>query len=191
MDGDGIDDFLVGAPYPGAGRVSVFFGGNAVDTLEDDHYLPPQPGGSFGLCVAGGGHVDGPGPPDVIVSANYDPESIGYNQGRVYVIGNSFEPTGVSPSVPVTGLSFAGPRPNPASNEVNLVLELGHTAPVRVTVFDLAGHEVARPIADECLVGRVSRAWRPQGLASGVYYVRANLGGVAQVRKLVWLGDQR
>ena len=191
MDGDGIDDFLVGAPYPGAGRVSVFFGGSAVDTLEDDHYLPTQPGGSFGLCVAGGGHVDGPGPPDVIVSANYDPESIGYNQGRVYVIANSFEPTGVSPSVPVAGLSFVGPRPNPASNEVNLVLEMDHTVPVRVTVFDLAGHEVARPIADEWLVGRVSRTWRPQGLASGVYYVRANLGGVAQVRKMVWLGDQR
>jgi hypothetical protein len=62
---------------------------------------------------------------------------------------------------------------------------------VRISVYDLAGHEVARPIADEWLVGRVSRAWRPVGLPSGVYYVRANLGDRSQIRKMVWLGDRR
>jgi hypothetical protein len=76
-------------------------------------------------------------------------------------------------------------------NEVNLVLELDHGVPVQITVFDLSGHEVARPIADEWLAGRVSRAWRPSGLASGVYYVRANLGGRERIHKVVWLGDRR
>ena len=71
------------------------------------------------------------------------------------------------------------------------MLELDHAVPVRITVFDLAGHEVARPIANEWLAGRVSRVWRPSGLASGVYYVRATLGGREQIRKLVWLGDRR
>jgi len=193
MDGDGIDDFLVGSPYDFSvgGRVSALFGGSAVDTLADHSFLPTHPGGNFGLCVAGGGHVDGPGPPDVIVSANYDPESIGYNQGRVYVIGNSFAPTGIQPTPPLVGPRFVGPSPNPASNEVNLVLEMDRSVPVRVTVFDLAGHEVARPIADEWLVGTVIRAWRPHGLASGVYYLRADLGNYREVRKMVWLGDQR
>ena len=192
VNGDGIDDFVIGAPwYTGIGYVSLYFGANSPDTLEDHQFVGDQPGGNLGLRVAGGGHVDGPGPPDLLASANYDPEAIGYNQGRVYVFGNTAQPTSVPPQTPVTGLRFVGPSPNPASNEVSLVLELDHAVPVRVTVFDLAGHEVARPIDDEWISGRVTRAWRPSGLPSGVYYVRANLGEYAQVRKLVWLGDRR
>ncbi|HEV8121332.1 MAG TPA: FG-GAP-like repeat-containing protein [Candidatus Polarisedimenticolia bacterium] len=91
VNGDGIDDFAVGAPNDvsgGLGRVSVYFGGSAVDTVEDLDYVGDS-GGDIGLCIAGGGHVDGPGPADLIVSAYYDPDSIGYNQGRVYVFANS------------------------------------------------------------------------------------------------------
>ena len=88
VNSDGIDDFVVGA----AGRVSIYFGGGAVDTIEDLYYVG-DPGAAIGLCVAGGGHVDGPGPSDVIASAFWDPESIGYNMGRVYVFANSKSPT--------------------------------------------------------------------------------------------------
>ena len=62
---------------------------------------------------------------------------------------------------------------------------------MRVTVYDVAGREVARPITDEWLSGRVTRAWQPVGLPSGVYYVRANLGDREQIRKMVWLPDRR
>jgi FG-GAP repeat len=191
MDGDGTDDFVVGAPSPGSGRVSVFFGGSAVDTVEDHHYVGDHAGGGLGLCVAGGGHVDGPGPADLIASAHEDPEAIGYNQGRVYVIANALSPTGVSPAAQVAGLSFVGAQPNPASSEVNLVFELDHSVPVQITVHDLAGREVGRPVSNEWLMGRVTRAWRPRDLPSGVYYMSAKLGGLRQVRKVVWLGDRR
>ena len=53
-------------------------------------------------------------------------ESIGYNQGRVNVIANALSPTGVSPVTHDAGLSFVGAQPNPASTEVNLVLELDY-----------------------------------------------------------------
>ena len=92
---------------------------------------------------------------------------------------------------PVAGLRFVGPRPNPAWNEVILALELDRAVPVRVTVYDIAGREVARPIADERLVGRVTRAWRPVGLPSGVYYVRADLGDRREIRKMIWVRDRR
>ena len=97
VNGDGVDDFVVGAPYDssgGAGRVSIYFGGNAVDTLEDLSYAGAPAGGAIGLAVAGGGHVDGPGPSDVIASAYWDPEAVGYNMGRVYVMANASAPTG-------------------------------------------------------------------------------------------------
>jgi hypothetical protein len=103
VNGDGVADFAVGAPNDvsgGLGRVSVYFGGSAVDTLEDLYYVGDS-GGDIGLCIAGGGHVDGPGPSDLIVSAYYDPDSIGYNQGRVYVIANSNTCPGGTPVPPV------------------------------------------------------------------------------------------
>lgn len=93
VDGDGIDDFVVGAPNDlSGGRVSVYLGGSTVDTLEDLGYVADDGGAVIGLCVAGGGHVDGPGPADLIASANWDPEAIGYNKGRVYVFSNSISP---------------------------------------------------------------------------------------------------
>ncbi|HUD71532.1 MAG TPA: FG-GAP-like repeat-containing protein [Dongiaceae bacterium] len=98
VDGDGIDDFAVGAPNdPGGSRVSVYLGGIAVDTLEDLHYVANDPGAAIGIALAGGGHVDGPGPADLIASAYWDPESIGYNMGRVYVIANASLGTGTCP----------------------------------------------------------------------------------------------
>src|SRR5262245_43680919 len=90
VNGDGIDDFVVGAPYVvGGGRVSVYFGGSAVDTLEDLYYVGDHYGEAIGVHVAGGGHVDDSGPPDLIASAYWDPEAIGYNKGLVYVFANS------------------------------------------------------------------------------------------------------
>jgi hypothetical protein len=192
VDGDGKDDFVVGTPYDaGVGRVSVYYGGNAVDFVEDLYFAGSPGGGAIGLNVAGGGHVDGAGPSDLIVSAYWDPESIGYNQGRVYVYGNAFEPTAIRPETPAAGLSFLALSPNPAWDEVHLALELDRAVPVRVTVYDVAGREVARPIADEWLLGKVTRAWLPAGLPSGVYFVRASFGDRQQTRKLVLMRDQR
>jgi len=100
VNGDGIDDFVVGSAYDasgGPGRVSIYFGGSGVDTLEDLSYVGNPSGGAIGLSVAGGGHVDGPGPSDVITGAFWDPGAIGYNNGRVYVFANSISPIDTCP----------------------------------------------------------------------------------------------
>ena len=70
------------------------------------------------------------------------------------------------------------------------MLELDRAVPVEVTVYDLAGHQIARPIASEWLSGRVTRVWRPRRLPSGVYYLRAKLGNRRQMSKVV-LGERR
>lgn len=196
VSGDGVDDFVLGASGddtggPDAGRVAVYFGGTALDASEDMTFVGDRTNGYFGRGVAMAKRLDGPGPADLLVAAaQLDPEEAGYDAGRVYVYANSFEPTAVPPAAAAPGLAFLGPQPNPAWRGVNLALALDHAVAVRITVYDLAGHEVARPIDDEWLVGRVNRAWQPQSLPSGVYYVRARLGDREQVRKLVWLGGR-
>jgi hypothetical protein len=62
---------------------------------------------------------------------------------------------------------------------------------VSVSVFDLAGREVARPIAGERFsAGSVAREWRPAELAPGVYTVRAAVNGAKLTQRLVWLGGR-
>jgi len=140
--------------------------------------------------VAPAGQVDGHEPADLIASAAEDPEGVGYDSGRVYVFSNAFDITGV-PVTPTQGLSFVGALPNPAWSDVNLVLDLDHEVAVRVSVYDVQGREVARPVVNERLSGHVTRTWRPQTLPSGIYYVSTKLGSKEQVRKLVWLGHSR
>jgi FG-GAP repeat/FG-GAP-like repeat len=195
-NGDGADDIVLGASGDDtggsdAGRVSVFFGGAELDAIEDLFFVGDQQNRQFGRGVATARRVDGPGPADLIVAAaQFDPEELGYDAGRVYVYANSFGTTGV-PLTAVSGLEFTSLTPNPARADVSFTLALDHSVAVRITVYDLAGHEVARPIADEYLVGRVTRSWQPRGLSSGIYYVSAKLGDRQQARKLVWLGHRR
>jgi hypothetical protein len=99
-------------------------------------------------------------------------------------------PTGVG--LPgASALQLRAPWPNPASGAVRLGLELASESVVTVSLFDVAGREVARPIAGEKFAaGRVTREWRPVGLAPGVYTVRAAIGGTRLTRRLVWLGGR-
>jgi hypothetical protein len=89
-------------------------------------------------------------------------------------------------------LRLRAPWPNPATGDlVRLGLELPTESMVSVSVFDLAGREVARPIAEERFsAGSVAREWRPVGLAPGVYAVRATVSGAKLSQRLVWLGGR-
>ena len=82
VDGDGVPDFIVGAPFVGAGRAIVYSGadGSMIVTLNGEHG-----GDQFGFRVAGGRDVSGDGVPDVLVTANLHDPSGRSNAGRVYV----------------------------------------------------------------------------------------------------------
>ena len=97
--------------------------------------------------------------------------------------------TGVEPGG--AALRFRAPWPNPSYGLVRFGLELARPTVVTVTVLDVAGREVARPIAAERFeAGKVEREWRPDGLAPGVYTVRAAVGDRKLTRRLVWLGGR-
>lgn len=90
VNGDGIDDFLIGAPggdpngVSNAGEVYVIFGGTDLDTIIDLGTLDGTDGfvingianGDYaGFFVSGAGDVNGDGTDDIMVGAEYGGES--------------------------------------------------------------------------------------------------------------------
>ncbi|MCB1615046.1 MAG: FG-GAP repeat protein, partial [Pseudomonadales bacterium] len=71
VNGDGVPDYIVAAPYYPAsqGRVAVFSGADHTPLY---NYQSNTPGDYFGFSVSGGGDINGDGYPDFIVGANSD-----------------------------------------------------------------------------------------------------------------------
>ena len=94
-NGDGVADFLVGAPLedPGglvdAGRAYLFFGGSAVDGIPDLTLNGTETRGHFGAAVAGPGDIN-QGGRDLLIGAPLDDADgnatdDGLDRGRVFV----------------------------------------------------------------------------------------------------------
>jgi len=117
----------------------------------------------------------------------HDPTAIGRDRSdAMFAIT---EAVGVE-STPFSGPAFAPPWPDPATESVRLAPELQRQGSVTVRAFDLAGRLVATPIANERWpAGRTTRTWRPAALARGVYTLRARIGGVERIQRMVWLGS--
>ena len=58
-------------------------------------------------------------------------------------------------------------------------------AKTTIAIFDVLGHEVARPVDEWKDPGEYKIQFDAYGLASGMYMCRFNAGTVAQVRKLM------
>ncbi|HKK73296.1 MAG TPA: hypothetical protein VKA86_19000 [Candidatus Krumholzibacteria bacterium] len=89
VNGDGIGDFIAGAPFDNAlgaeaGRAFVWFGGSSMSDRPDVVLDDGSAGDWFGFSVAGIGDVDDDGYDDVAVGAPGDDPS-GEKSGAVYV----------------------------------------------------------------------------------------------------------
>jgi len=102
----------------------------------------------------------------------------------------SFRTVAEKVPLPLPGISFSVPRPNPARDLSRFECALPEAAQVRVEVFDLVGRRV-RLLADEpCAAGPRELVFdlrddRGLQLTAGVYLVRAQLGSTAFTRRLV------
>jgi hypothetical protein len=82
--------------------------------------------------------------------------------------------------------------PNPTSGPVDLDYELADTGPLRVTVFDAAGRQVATVLNELRPAGRHQVRWDPSGYvagesrrSSGVLFLKFEVRGVSETRKIV------
>jgi Secretion system C-terminal sorting domain len=75
--------------------------------------------------------------------------------------------------------------PNPFNPSTTVNIGLGEASHLSVTVFDIQGREVASLANDQFAAGQHSFSFDANGLASGVYMLRAISGSNVQTRKLV------
>ena len=77
--------------------------------------------------------------------------------------------------------------PNPFNPSTTIRFTLPNTCHVALRVFDVLGQEVATLANEVQVAGTHSIAWKPRGLASGVYMYRIEAGDFVETRKLVFL----
>ncbi len=77
--------------------------------------------------------------------------------------------------------------PNPFNpvTDISFRIPSGKEGPVRLTVYDLLGREVAVIVNEELRAGEYSRSWNASGISSGVYFCRLTAPGTSLSRKLV------
>ncbi len=94
VDGDDIDDLLIGAPSAASGALfpglAFLFNGATGAFLAEIQSPNEQTGGNFGEAVAGIPDVDGDGAGDLLIGArNEDPGSSPFSAGRAYLFSGS------------------------------------------------------------------------------------------------------
>jgi len=84
-------------------------------------------------------------------------------------------------------LSLKQNYPNPFNPSTIISFDLPSKGFVWLKVFNLLGQEVATVVSEVLTSGNHSRQWNAEGLSSGVYFYRLQVGSFIQTKKLVLL----
>jgi hypothetical protein len=107
VNGDGIGDFAVGAPYANnagaeAGRVYIFYGGNPISGTPNLILEGRRPGERFGWSIAAVGDFNGDGRDDFIVGAPFS-NAGALENGAAYVYYGRAGGPNTTPDLELTG----------------------------------------------------------------------------------------
>jgi hypothetical protein len=89
-----------------------------------------------------------------------------------------------APAAPAE-LVLAPATPNPFNPTTRIRLGIDARAKTTLSVFDVAGREVARLVDGALDPGWYEVQWRADGVASGVYFARLQSGSRGRVQKLL------
>ncbi len=100
---------------------------------------------------------------------------------------NSVYGVGVDEAAPPREAVLLAPYPNPFNPRSTFRFGLPVAGRALLRVFDVRGREVDRPLDAELPAGWHDFVWRPEGLASGVYFCRLEIAGETSARKVLLL----
>lgn len=84
VNNDGYDDVIIGAPYAGAGKAYIYFGGSSMNNIADVTMTGSAGGDRFGFSVSKSGKLNLDNFDDVIVGAPTNDDG-GIDAGRAYI----------------------------------------------------------------------------------------------------------
>lgn len=77
--------------------------------------------------------------------------------------------------------------PNPFNSTTRIEFSLSESAPTRLSVFDLSGRLVANLVHEDLQPGKYSVNFKPESLASGIYFYRLKSGQNSTVKRMVYM----
>ena len=77
--------------------------------------------------------------------------------------------------------------PNPFNPSTMIKYHLSTPAHVRLTIFDMLGHEVRTLLNEQKSAGSYQVSWNASGVPSGVYFYRLQAGSFTETQKLILL----
>lgn len=98
----------------------------------------------------------------------------GGQASRTITVQRALDVTDV-PAAP--GLVLAQNRPNPFNPATEIVFAVERDGPIRLTVYDIKGRQVARLVDRTLPAGQHVATWQPRDLASGTYVYRLQADG--------------
>ena len=91
-------------------------------------------------------------------------------------------------AVPIPGeVTLEQNWPNPFNGETKIRFSLPSPERVRIAVYDILGRQVALLLDEERRAGVFDVYWKPERLASGIYFARLEAGTTRHTRKMLLL----
>lgn len=160
--------------------------GAGPDAFTDDGFVMP---GDRPPVVVAAGHGDGRFAAVASRALFFDYSPANRTFARRLLQWTASGVTSAPDALPTARIARLDARPNPFNPRTEIQLVLAAPGPVRVSVHDLAGREVAELLRADLAAGERRLAWdgRDHGgraVAAGVYVVRVDAGGEVAGRKV-------
>ena len=118
-----------------------------------------------------------------VVETQYDND---HGTGKVFIYNND-KLNAVEKNIEISVFNFFQNYPNPFNPTTNISYSLAENGYVQLTVYDILGKEVATLVDQQQNSGLHSVVFDARSLASGVYFLRLQIGEFRISKKMVLL----
>ena len=174
---------LTGASASNRFLYSYDAGGNLTETVAQE----PDGAGGWRSYFRNAFTLDIDGDPLVLLIQLYDQSKMAWeNVSRVsYNYQVESEATSVEEMIP--GLTSFDVYPYPATDRVNVALQLSEATGIQVEVYDILGRRVKSLVDGTAPAGTQRLEWIPQNEPPGLYFVRLTLDGAIETKTIMLL----